>query len=166
MVSLFDAGLSEKANAVLDACKAHGVRLATVESCTGGLLSALLTEQAGSSAVFTHGFVTYSNEAKNEMVGVELKLLGQHGAVSEAVARAMAEGALRRSRTELALSITGIAGPGGGTEKKPVGTVHFACATPGNPTLHHHQLFSGSRSEIRLAAVHHALDMMLEALKK
>ncbi len=165
MVSVFDAALSHKANAVLDACKARGVRLATVESCTGGLLCAVLTEQAGSSAVFTHGFVTYSNEAKNEMVGVELKVLGQHGAVSEAVARAMAESALRRSRTELALSITGIAGPGGGTEKKPVGTVHFACAMPGKPTVHHHKIFAGSRSEIRLAAVNHALDMISEELK-
>lgn len=166
MASIFNNSITTKANAILDACKAQGVRLATVESCTGGLLAAILTEQPGSSSMFTHGFVTYSNEAKNEMVGVELRLLGQHGAVSEPVARAMAEGALRRSRTELALSITGIAGPSGGSEKKPVGTVHFACAMIGKPTLHHHKIFAGSRSEIRLAAVNHALDMILEELKR
>lgn len=165
MTAALPTDICEKANAILAACKKHGTKLATVESCTGGLLSATLTELPGSSTMFTHGFVTYSNEAKNEMVGVELKLLGQHGAVSEPVARAMAEGALRRSRTDIAVAITGIAGPGGGTEKKPVGTVHFACAATGKPTIHSNKLFEGDRGTIRLAAVNHALDMILEALK-
>lgn len=166
MAALFSNALSEKANAILDACKTHNTRLATVESCTGGLLAAILTELPGSSSMFTHGFVTYSNEAKNEMVGVELKLLAQHGAVSGAVARAMAEGALRRTRTDIAVAITGIAGPGGATEKKPVGTVHFACAMKGKPTLHEHKVFSGDRSAIRLAAADHALDMIIAELTR
>lgn len=157
--------LAAKAEAILAACKQHGKTLATVESCTGGLLSATLTELAGSSAMFTHGYVTYSNEAKHEMVGVELRTLGQHGAVSEPVAREMAEGALRRARVDIAVSITGIAGPGGGTEKKPVGTVHFACAAKGKPTMHAHKTFNGDRSAIRTAAVDQALDMVLAELK-
>lgn len=165
-MTLFNKELCEKANTVLDACKVHSLKLATIESCTGGLLAAILTELPGSSVMFTHGFVTYSNEAKNEMVGVELKLLAQHGAVSEPVACAMAEGALRRTRTNIAVSITGIAGPGGGTEKKPVGTVHFACAMQGKSTTHEHKVFSGDRSEIRLAAVDHALNMVLAQLAR
>ncbi len=157
--------LAVKAESILAACKQSGKTLATVESCTGGLLAATLTELPGSSAMFTHGFVTYSNEAKHEMVGVELKTLGQHGAVSEPVSREMAEGALRRARVDIAVSITGIAGPSGGTEKKPVGTVHFACAAKGKTTLHTHKQFNGDRSAIRLAAVNQALDMILEELK-
>lgn len=163
-MTTFSQTLSEKANRVLEACGQHSKKLVAVESCTGGLLSAILTELPGSSVMFTHGFVTYSNEAKHEMVGVELKTLGQHGAVSEPVAREMAEGALRRTRADIAISITGIAGPGGGTEKKPVGTVHFACACRGKETTHAHKNFKGDRSEIRLAAVDQALDMILAEL--
>lgn len=159
------AALATKAEAILAACKQQGRTIATVESCTGGLLSATLTELAGSSAMFTHGYVTYSNEAKHEMVGVELRTLGQHGAVSEPVAREMAEGALRRARVDVAVSITGITGPGGGTEKKPVGTVHFACAAKGKPTAHALKNFNGDRSTIRAAAVDQALEMILEALR-
>ena len=160
----FNETLAEKANRILAACKQQGIKIATVESCTGGLLSALLTDLPGSSAMFTHGFVTYSNEAKHEMVGVELKTLGQHGAVSEPVAREMAEGALRRARVDIAVSITGISGPDGGTEKKPVGTVHFACASTGKPTVHVHEVFEGDRSEIRASAVDQALEMILAEL--
>lgn len=160
----FNDALTQKANRILAACKQHGKKLATVESCTGGLLSAVLTELPGSSAMFTHGFVTYSNEAKHELVGVELKTLGQHGAVSEPVAREMAEGALRRARVDIAVSITGIAGPDGGTEKKPVGTVHFACASLGKPTIHVHKVFAGDRSTIRAHAVDQALEMILAEL--
>ena len=165
-MTLFALALCEKANAILSACKQHGTKLATVESCTGGLLSAILTELPGSSAMFTHGFVTYANEAKSEMVGVDAALIHAHGAVSEPVARAMAEGALKHSSADMAIAITGIAGPDGGSDEKPVGTVHFACAMNGKDTIHTRQQFIGDRSSIRLAAVDYALGMMLEELKQ
>lgn len=161
---LFDAVLREKVGALLAACKQRNMTVATAESCTGGLLSALLTEEPGSSAMFTHGFITYANEAKAGMLGVPAALIETHGAVSAAVARAMAEGALQASGASLAVSITGIAGPGGGSDEKPVGTVHVAVAMSGRPTMHQHHVFSGDRSEIRLAAVENALDRMLSAL--
>lgn len=159
-MTLFDRSLCEKANAILAACKARDVTLATVESCTGGLLSAILTELPGSSHMFTHGFVTYANEAKSEMVGVDPALIVEHGAVSEPVARAMAEGALRVSSAWLAISITGVAGPDGGSAGKPVGTVHMAAAMAGKPTWHRKYQFDGDRSAIRLAAVDAALDVI------
>lgn len=164
-MTLFAQALCEKANAILSVCKLHGTKLATVESCTGGLLSAILTELPGSSAMFTHGFVTYANEAKSEMVGVPAGLIAQHGAVSEPVARAMAEGALNASSADIAVSITGIAGPDGGSAQKPVGTVHFACALKGKPTIHSRQQFSGDRTTIRLSAVEYALSLVAEALR-
>ena len=163
-MTLFSAALSEKANAILAACKQQGVTLATVESCTGGLLSAILTELPGSSRMFTHGFVTYANEAKSEMVGVDAVLIEEYGAVSEPVARAMAEGALKTCSASLAISITGIAGPDGGSAEKPVGTVHFAAAMKGKPTIHQRLVFTGDRSAIRLAAVNAALDMIVAEL--
>lgn len=163
---LFPKTICEKAQAILDACKRHGTQLATVESCTGGLLSAILTELPGSSRMFTHGFVTYANHAKHEMVGVPPALIEAHGAVSEAVARAMAEGALASSSADLAIAITGIAGPEGGSDHKPVGTVHFGCAMKNKPTIHQHRIFAGDRSEIRLAATDHALDMIIQELRK
>lgn len=166
MSHFFPTGLCVKANAILDACKRHGTKLATVESCTGGLLSAILTELPGSSSMFTHGFITYSNEAKTQLVGVDPQLLKHHGAVSEAVARAMAEGALKASSADLAVAITGIAGPTADGSKKPVGTVHLACAQKGKPTLHQHKIFAGDRSEIRLGAVDCALDMIVAELKR
>lgn len=166
MSRLFPAGLCAKANAILDACKKHSTKLATVESCTGGLLSAILTELPGSSTMFTHGFITYANEAKSEMAGVDMALIKHHGAVSEAVARAMAEGALKASSADLAIAITGIAGPKTDDTLKPVGTVHFACAMKGKPTIHQHRIFAGDRSEVRLAAVDNALDMIVAELAK
>ncbi len=165
-MTVFSKSLCEKANSILDVCKACGAKLATVESCTGGLLSAILTELPGSSSMFTHGFITYANTAKSEMVGVDAGLIKEHGAVSEQVARAMAEGALKCSSADVAVAITGIAGPNGGSESKPVGTVHLACAMKGKPTIHQHQVFNGDRSEVRLAAVETALDMIVAALKK
>lgn len=165
-MSLFPHELCEKANAILAACKQQGVKLATVESCTGGMLSAILTELPGSSNMFTHGFVTYANEAKSEMVGVDAALIQTHGAVSEPVARAMAEGALQCSSTDLAVAITGIAGPKGGSEQKPVGTVHLACAMQGKETLHQCRHFTGDRSAVRLAAVACALEMILAELRQ
>lgn len=138
-----------------------GIKLTTAESCTGGMVAAALTAVAGSSSVVERGFVTYSNEAKTEMLGVPAPLIAQHGAVSEAVARAMAEGALAHSRAQIAVAITGIAGPGGGSADKPVGLVHFACAATGQPTRHQAVVFPGDRVAVRQAATLTALDMLL-----
>lgn len=151
-----------RAQVALDACQAHKLRLATAESCTGGLIAAALTEIAGSSAVVDRGFVVYDNLAKEEMLGVPAAVLASAGAVSEATARAMAEGALARAGTELAVAVTGIAGPGGATPGKPVGLVHLAVARRGRPTLHERQVFSGDRAAIRLASVDRALDLLAQ----
>ena len=138
--------------------------IATAESCTGGLVAAAITDISGSSAVFDRGFVTYSNAAKTQMLGVPSNLLGVHGAVSEEVARAMAQGALAHSNATLAVSITGIAGPSGGTATKPVGLVHFACATKAGQQWHQRMVFSGDRAAIRAAARDHALQMLGKVL--
>lgn len=127
--------LARLAADVLEGCRARGWRLATAESCTGGVLAAALTAIAGSSDVFDRGFVTYSNEAKMQMLGVDASLIERHGAVSEPVARAMAEGAARESGAQVTVSITGVAGPDGGTAAKPVGLVHIAASVDGR-TVH------------------------------
>ncbi len=162
---MFSADLRARAETLLAAARAQGLKLATAESCTGGLIASLLTEIAGSSDVLDRGFVTYSNQAKEDMLGVPAGLLRQHGAVSEAVARAMAEGAIRASTAQLSIAVTGIAGPGGGTEEKPVGLVHIAAARAGEATLHRECRFGDiGRSEIRLASVEAALEMMAQLL--
>ena len=145
--------LLQKAERLLAACRTRGVMLATAESCTGGLITATLTAIAGSSDVVERGFVTYSNEAKHEMLGVPMELIVQHGAVSEPVARAMAEGALARSRTQIAVSVTGVAGPGGGSAEKPVGLVWLGCAERGELAATERHIFSGDRAAIRVASV-------------
>ncbi len=146
---------------VLAAARAKGLKIATAESCTGGLVAGLLTEIPGSSDVFERGFVTYSNEAKEQMLGVPATLIRQHGAVSQAVARAMAEGAIRQSAAQLAVAVTGIAGPGGGSDEKPVGLVHIAAARAGEATLHRECRFGDiGRTEVRLATVDAALEML------
>lgn len=156
--------LLASAAAVLDACRARGWRVATAESCTGGMVAALLTEIAGSSDVVERGFVTYSNEAKAEMLGVDPALIASHGAVSEAVSRAMADGALARSRADLAVSITGVAGPGGGSAAKPVGLVHLALAQCGGSTRHRERRYGAlTRSEVREAAAGDVLALLLDA---
>ncbi len=156
----FDA-LVKEAGALLATFRARGLKLATAESCTGGLIAAILTEVPGSSDVFERGFVTYSNEAKAEMLGVPPALIEKHGAVSEAVARAMAEGALKHSRADIAVSVTGVAGPGGGTEAKPVGLVHFGAARHGADRLHREKRFGDiGRRQIRLASVAEAVSMV------
>ncbi|MES1203454.1 MAG: CinA family protein [Pseudomonadota bacterium] len=138
--------------------------LCTAESCTGGLVAGCLTEIAGSSVVIDRAFITYSNLAKEEVLGVAANLIAAHGAVSEEVARAMAEGALRRSGAALSVAITGIAGPGGGSREKPVGLVHFALAHA-NGTRHQAQRFGDiGRTEVRLKSVETALDMLLDIL--
>jgi nicotinamide-nucleotide amidase len=140
----------------------RGEKLACAESCTGGMLSAALTDIPGSSAFFDRGFVTYSNEAKMEMLGVPESTIFAHGAVSAETARAMAEGALRSSRATLAVSITGIAGPEGGSAEKPVGLVWFGYAYgPGKLSKTEHRLFSGNRAAIRTQAVEAALKGLL-----
>lgn len=136
---------------------------ATAESCTGGLVAGAITEIAGSSAWFDRGFVTYSNEAKQALLGVPSQTLAAHGAVSEPTAKAMAEGALRASAAAVAVAITGIAGPGGGSPGKPVGTVCFGFATRGAPTRTRTLRFAGDRAEVRAASVVVALEGLIEA---
>ncbi|MCR6632022.1 MAG: CinA family protein [Magnetospirillum sp.] len=150
------------ATRVLEACKRQGLMVATAESCTGGLVAGALTAIAGSSAVVERGFVTYSNQAKAEMLGVPMALIEAHGAVSEPVARAMAEGALPRSRAQLSVAITGIAGPDGGGSDKPVGLVHFAAARQGAATVARHHVFVGDREAVRVQSVLEALALLAE----
>jgi nicotinamide-nucleotide amidase len=137
--------------------------LATAESCTGGMVAAAITDISGSSAWFERGFVTYSNLAKMEMIGVPAAMIEQHGAVSEPVAKAMAEGALRNSRAQVSLAITGVAGPGGGTETKPVGMVSFAWSNRLH-TAAETLVFKGDREQIRVQAAAHALRGLLALL--
>jgi nicotinamide-nucleotide amidase len=146
---------------LLAALEARGQTLATAESCTGGLIAAALTAIAGSSAVVMAGFVTYSNAAKMRMVGVAEASLAAHGAVSEAVAREMAEGALARAEVDVALSCTGIAGPGGATPGKPVGLVFIGCARRGAATVVERHVFPGDRAAVRAATVAIALRMAM-----
>ncbi len=158
---MFDEGLLHTARLLVADAEQARLRIVTAESCTGGLVAALLTSVAGSSAVFERGFVTYSNSAKTDLLGVPTDMLLDCGAVSEPVARAMAEGALRAANAHIAISVTGIAGPGGGTATKPVGLVHFASARANRPILHRMQMFGPlGRSEIRMASVAVALDML------
>ncbi len=162
MAVTFPADIIERAERLLSLCRAEGLRVATAESCTGGLIAACLTEIAGSSDVVDRGFVTYANDAKRDMLGVPEELLMRVGAVSEEVAQAMAEGALVRSDATLAVAVTGIAGPGGGTTTKPVGLVHHACAGPGGAVTHRRLVYEGDRGAVRLATVVTALDMLIE----
>jgi len=156
--------LLRQASALLDACKIQGVMLATAESCTGGLITALLTEIPGSSAVVDRGFVTYSNEAKVKMLGVPATLIRRHGAVSQEVAKAMALGALKNSDADISISVTGIAGPGGGTPEKPVGLVYMAVAQGDKCVLLVECNFKGNRSQIRRRAVDQAIYILMEHL--
>jgi nicotinamide-nucleotide amidase len=149
-----------EAGALLAACRAAGVMIATAESCTGGLIAAVLTAIPGSSDVVDRGFVTYSNEAKTEMIGVPMSLIQSHGAVSEEVARAMADGALARSRATIAISVTGVAGPGGGSAEKPVGLVCFGIAGRGQSSVTERRILPGDRTVVRITAVAHAFAMI------
>ena len=164
---MFDRQLIIEAKDTLDMLREGGLMLATAESCTGGLIAGLLTSIAGSSGMVDRGFVTYSNEAKSEMLDVPMELIEQHGAVSEQVAREMAEGALKNSRANVAISVTGIAGPGGGSEEKPIGLVHFGCARP-EMTTHHVRMTYGDigRNEVRHAAIGTALAMIRQSVSQ
>jgi nicotinamide-nucleotide amidase len=160
-----DRGIIAQAAALLDACRQRGVLIATAESCTGGLVAATLTAIPGSSDVVERGFVTYSNTAKSEMLGVPVWLIERHGAVSEDVARAMVGGALTHSRATIAVAVTGIAGPDGGTADKPVGLVHFAAARRDDAVRHERVLFGDrGRAEIRRESVQRALSLLASVL--
>ena len=153
------------AKAIIAEATDSGLKLATAESCTGGLLAAALTEIAGASAAFERGFVVYSNVAKTELLGVAVGLIARHGAVSEEVARAMAEGALTHSSAQISVSCTGIAGPSGGTPTKPVGLVHLAAARMGQTTLHAECRFGDiGRDHVRIRSVEEALKLLFQAM--
>lgn len=161
---MFDASFIADATSLLAACRAKGVTLATAESCTGGLIMGLLTSIAGSSDVVDRGFITYTNASKHEMLGVDTALIEAHGAVSAQVAGAMAEGARAQSKAGIALSVTGIAGPGGGTETKPVGLVYIGVARAGGKVQVEEYHFPGDRQAVRLAAVKTAIALASSAL--
>jgi len=156
--------LMELASAVVEGLKKRGLMLATAESCTGGWVAQTLTSVPGSSAVFERGFVTYTNTAKHEMLGVSEKTLAQHGAVSEQTVREMAAGALAHSHAQVALSISGVAGPGGGSLEKPVGTVCFGWAWQGEAPLSRTEHLPGNREAVRQQAVTIALQGVLDIL--
>ncbi len=161
MSAFFDAPLIARAAALLDLARAAGLKIATAESCTGGLLAALLTEIPGSSAVVERGFVVYSNEAKQDMLGVPGGTLAAHGAVSAQTAAALAQGALAHSRADVCVSITGVAGPGGGSPDKPVGLVHFASARRGEEVRPLEMRFGDiGRAQVRRRALETALDLL------
>ncbi|HTC12065.1 MAG TPA: CinA family protein [Acetobacteraceae bacterium] len=150
----------EEAAALLAGCRARGWMLATAESCTGGLIAATLTAVPGASDVVDRGFVIYSNDAKMELLGVQQTMLAAHGAISEPVVCAMAEGALTRSRATITVAVTGLAGPGGGSVEKPVGLVWFGLAQRGHEVHSENVVFPGDRTAIRAAAVTHAFRLI------
>ena len=157
---MFDPETLALAEAVLAACRARSWRLATAESCTGGLVAAALTAIAGSSDVVERGFVAYSNEAKSELLGVPAETIAGHGAVSAQTAAAMARGAVARAGVDLAVSIIGVAGPGGGTPQKPVGLVYLGIATRDGNAKVERRVFAGDRAEVRQAALVEALELL------
>jgi len=164
---MFSPALTARTAALVARYASLGLRIATAESCTGGLVAGLLTEIPGSSAVLERGFVTYSNDAKRELLGVPGATLEAHGAVSEATALAMARGALAHSRAQVAVSVTGVAGPDGGTVEKPVGLVHFARVGPGAAMVTIERRFGDlGRSAIRAASVEQALDLLERAAQQ
>jgi len=156
--------LRKQAAELIEVYTAQGKMVASAESCTGGMITATLTAVSGSSSVVDRGFVTYTNEAKAEMLGVDMAMIVEYGAVSEPVARAMAEGALVRSQAYAAVSVTGIAGPNGGTDAKPVGLVHFGCASRDGKTMHRRVVFSGDRDAVREQTVAMAFELLMAAL--
>jgi nicotinamide-nucleotide amidase len=158
---MFTPDITEAARALLEACRTRGLKIATAESCTGGLVAGALTAIPGSSDVVERGFVTYSNEAKTEMIGVPADLIARKGAVSMEVAMAMAEGALKHAPADIVVAVTGIAGPGGGSDTKPVGLVHITAARRGGARLHAECRFGDiGRDEVREATVRTAIELM------
>jgi nicotinamide-nucleotide amidase len=164
-MSIFADDIADLAALIIDEARAQGLRIATAESCTGGLVAGAICAVAGASDVFERGFVTYSNHAKQAQLGVPGDLIADVGAVSEPVARRMAEGALQLSEAQLVVAITGVAGPGGGTPMKPVGTVHFATATTGGPIRHRLEQFGDlGRGAVQLAALRMSLELLRDRL--
>lgn len=163
---MFEAALLDQARDLLDAARARKIRIVTAESCTGGLIAGLLTEIPGSSDVVERGFVTYSNEAKEECLGVAHALLDKYGAVSAEVARAMADGALRHARAELAVAVTGVAGPGGGSAQKPVGLVYIALANGRGISSNEYRFGDIGRDQVRLATVREALELLSAVVRR
>ncbi|MGB5092908.1 MAG: CinA family protein [Parvibaculum sp.] len=164
-MSLFPKPLLQRASLLLAEARDAKLKIAAAESCTGGLISALFTEIPGSSDVFERGFIVYSNDAKRDMLGVPGDLIADMGAVSEPVARAMAEGALNHSRASLSVSVTGVAGPGGGTPMKPVGLVHFGAARRGRSIIHEvHEFGDIGRENVRLKSVETALILLAKLI--
>jgi len=162
---MFSPTLISLATTVLDEARAKGMRITTAESCTGGLIAGLLTEIPGSSDVLECGFVAYSDQAKQDLLGIPGNLIAKHGAVSSAVAQAMAQGAAAHSKTQLAVAVTGIAGPGGGTAQKPVGLVHFAAYREGGAILHQERRFGDiGRAHVRLKSVETALTLLRQLI--
>ena len=162
---MFDQVLLNHAGTLLTQLRAAKLTLATAESCTGGLIAGLFTEIAGSSDVLDRGFVTYSNAAKTQMLGVPAALIAECGAVSREVAIAMAEGAINRANTTIAVAVTGVAGPGGGSAEKPVGLVHLAVARHGQPARHRECRFGDiGRSQVRIATIRAALELISAAV--
>ncbi|MGZ9098775.1 MAG: CinA family protein [Brevundimonas sp.] len=161
---MFPDDIQTLARQVVETAAARGLMIATAESCTGGLVAGALTGVAGSSAVVERGFITYGNAAKREMLGVPAALIEAHGAVSEAVARAMADGALTRSAAQVSVSVTGIAGPGGGSTEKPVGLVHFGATGPSGAVHVEHRFGDPGREAVRLASVRVALGLLLDRI--
>jgi nicotinamide-nucleotide amidase len=162
---VFGAEVLSLAETVLDTCRARGWHIATAESCTGGLVAAALTAIAGSSDVVERGFVTYSNEAKSEMLGVPPAIIAAHGAVSAETAAAMAQGAVVRAPVDLAVSIAGVAGPGGGSAEKPVGLVIFGLARRGGVCRTERHVFPGDRTAVRESALKVALGLLADTAK-
>ncbi len=160
----FPAPLLDQAEALLAAYRRAGLTIATAESCTGGLVAGCLTEIAGSSDVFERGFVTYSNAAKTELLGVPARLIAEQGAVSAEVAEAMARGALTASRAEATVALTGVAGPGGGTAERPVGLVHFCAIRRDGAAQQRREVFAGDRTAVRLSSIAAALEMLSRLL--
>ncbi len=164
-MSLFPQDIISTAEAIIRDFTAAGLMVSTAESCTGGLIAGALTEISGSSAVVDRGFVTYTNSAKIEILGVQAETLSRFGAVSEETARQMVHGALFRSRAEIAVAVTGIAGPGGGSAEKPVGLVHLATKSRAGTLIHRKMLYGDiGRSEVRLATIRTALEMVRSLL--
>ncbi len=160
----FHGALLSQAEALLESYRRAGLTIATAESCTGGLVAGCLTEIAGSSDVFERGFVTYSNAAKAEVLGVPAALIAERGAVSAEVAEAMARGALKRSTADAAIALTGVAGPGGGTAEKPVGLVHIGAVRRGGAARLRREIFGGDRTAVRASSVAAALELLGELL--
>jgi nicotinamide-nucleotide amidase len=162
---MFPLEVETLARLLIDEVRERHLRVTTAESCTGGLVAAAICSIPGASDIFERGFVTYTNRAKEEMLGVQGDMLADFGAVSEPVARMMAEGALTNSRAHIAVAITGVAGPGGGSPMKPVGTVHIATARSTGGIRHRHEVFDGeTRLDVQMAAVAVALQMMRDAI--